>query len=435
MSKTDDDPSYGILFIVFTAIVFFCSMFIYEQNAAFFKILKVSQTAFALTATGIFVCMFTSWMVLLISARNRRIAKETEASIIRGEIAKEREKLSEEKKLVEAAQQIFKEKTKGFPFVAKAYADYLTFSDEIDAEILVAKSHPALVAADKVREIARSKRELAAKLKVAEYQLAYYEELFPWLTEFRDIEDDDLIQIQAHNDPEQEEDSARRWLTAKEYDSLPTTDRYQIALDRYLKGKKTKWQIGRDYERFVGYLYEQKGYTVKFHGIIEGYEDLGRDLICTKGNEVCIVQCKYWSSYKTIHEKHINQLFGTAIVYVVQKIDKLTKQKISQAPQIIEIMKKHQIKAVLVTSTDVSETAKHFADVLGVEIQDKFKMEQYPLIKCNINPSSGEKIYHLPFDQQYDRVLCVNKGECYVSTIKEAEKLGFRRAMRWRGNA
>ena len=57
---------------------------------------------------------------------------------------------------------------------------------------------------------------------------------------------------------------------------------------------------------------------------------------------------------------------------------------------------------------------------------------KYPMIKCNIS-SNGNKIYHLPFDQQYDKTLIRNVGECYVSTVKEAEEKGFRRAFRWKG--
>jgi len=44
----------------------------------------------------------------------------------------------------------------------------------------------------------------------------------------------------------------------------------------------------------------------------------------------------------------------------------------------------------------------------------------------------GAKIYHLPFDQQYDRTKIISdKGEKYVYTVAEAEKAGFRRAWRW----
>jgi hypothetical protein len=56
------------------------------------------------------------------------------------------------------------------------------------------------------------------------------------------------------------------------------------------------------------------------------------------------------------------------------------------------------------------------------------------MIKCNINQTTGEKIYHLPFDQQYDRTrIIISKGECYASTVSEAESKGFRRAFRFSG--
>jgi hypothetical protein len=55
--------------------------------------------------------------------------------------------------------------------------------------------------------------------------------------------------------------------------------RNQRALDRYFKAKKSKWQVGRDYERYVVYLNEARGFTVNYYGIEKGLEDLGRDVI------------------------------------------------------------------------------------------------------------------------------------------------------------
>lgn len=43
------------------------------------------------------------------------------------------------------------------------------------------------------------------------------------------------------------------------------------------------------------------------------------------------------------------------------------------------------------------------------------------------------KIYHLPFDQQYDNVKINKPGECFAFTVKEAEGKGFRRAYKWFG--
>ena len=55
------------------------------------------------------------------------------------------------------------------------------------------------------------------------------------------------------------------------------------------------------------------------------------------------------------------------------------------------------------------------------------------MIKCNLS-NNGEKIFHLPFDQQYDKIkIEPEKKEQYVTTVYEAFELGYRRAKRWRG--
>jgi hypothetical protein len=59
-------------------------------------------------------------------------------------------------------------------------------------------------------------------------------------------------------------------------------------------------------------------------------------------------------------------------------------------------------------------------------------MKDFPRIKCNIN--NGNRIYHLPFDQQYDTTKIENIGEFYAISVKDAEAKGFRRAVRWLGN-
>jgi hypothetical protein len=70
---------------------------------------------------------------------------------------------------------------------------------------------------------------------------------------------------------------------------------------------------------------------------------------------------------------------------------------------------------------------------LGVKpVETVALSKSYPMIKCNINPATRERIYHLPFDQQYDRTQICRPGECYVATAEEAERLGFRRAWRHR---
>ena len=47
---------------------------------------------------------------------------------------------------------------------------------------------------------------------------------------------------------------------------------------------------------------------------------------------------------------------------------------------------------------------------------------------------TGEKIYHLPFDQQYDTTIIeYNRGELYVKNAYEAEKTRIQAAWKWHG--
>ena len=315
-----------------------------------------------------------------------------------------------------------KEKSQGFPWLAKAYADYLHLLDQQLADYLEFKPHPAMRAAEQFREVAIRRRAAEQAYRVMKYQLEYYESLFPWLIDFKGEDIDDLIKqiIEKKEKPlkelEEPDDAAKKWLTRAEYMSLPTAQKYQLALDRYWQKPKSKWEIGRDYERYVGYLYESRGYSVYYQGIVEGFADLGRDLICTKDNDVRIVQCKHWSRDKQIHEKHIFQLYGTVVAY---RIDHPANDS----------------SACFVTSTCLSERAKQFADELQMEVLEDFPLAPYPCIKCNVSRRDGTRIYHLPFDQQYDKTLVEEeRNECYVETVKEAENLGFRRAFRWHGD-
>lgn len=203
---------------------------------------------------------------------------------------------------------------------------------------------------------------------------------------------------------------------------MTRAEKFQRALERYWQSKKSPWRLGRDYERYVGYLLESEGFKVEYYGIEAGLEDLGRDLVCSNGNDVRIVQCKYWSFQKTLHEKHVCQIYGTTTAYGIE----FGKKQ--------DLFGKVQITPWLYTSCAASPKAKEFAEMLGVRVVDNFSLRRYPIIKCNVSLRDGEKIYHLPFDQQYDRTLIEYKHECYVETVAEAEALGFRRAFRWRGN-
>lgn len=350
-------------------------------------------------------------------ARIRELQSYTaQHKILLDDINKKQNQIEKDKEAIEI---MAREKSQGFPWLAGAIADYFELMGNKLADSLRYKPHPAVRSAEIVKEEAKKRRLAEKQFRVAKYLLEYYESLFPWLVDFRGEDLDDLIRdcIIKPKLEEEPDDAVKKWVTKAEYEKLSVTKRNQLALDRYWLRKKRKWEIGRDYERYIGYLYESKGYNVYYQGIIEGLEDLGRDLIISKkgNNRITVIQCKNWSQEKTIHEKHICQFKGTVLKYCIE----------NQSKKVI---------GKFITSTKLSDTARQFAKELDIVVLENFPFQNYPSIKCNVSRRTDEKIYHLPIDQQYDRTL-VEEEHCerYVETVAEAEKLGFRRAFRWHG--
>lgn len=345
---------------------------------------------------------------------NAREDLKRESEGLKREIASEEEMLGMLKRKSEKYRKIINSRSITFPWISRIYADCLYAEAMALSQKLRYKSPPAVKAAEAVAAAAREKRKLIERLKCAEHIITIYESVAPWLSEFNDTPPKEIFEHRIEDcDGKTEYESMRRWLSRKEYDSLPPAEKYQLALDRYSERAKSNWEIGIDYERYIGYLYEAKDYSVIYHGAVMGFGDLGRDLIIKNREETLIVQCKRWVEGKVIHENHICQLYGSVVAYSIEHPDE-------------------QVRGTLVCTCSLSETAKKFADYLGIQVE-YIQYESHPLIKCNINKNTKEKIYHLPFDQQYDRIaIDAGKGECYTATVKEAEKLGFRRAFRYR---
>lgn len=306
--------------------------------------------------------------------------------------------------------------------VASYYADYTLLLHEIDEYNLRHKTRPAFKAAEAIAEIRKHAKEEICKLKEAEYKVQFLLDAFPELSSY--IESyADLKMLSDYNSVdefEEERDRVRDFLTQEEWNSLSTTERNQLALDRYIKRQKSNWQIGRDYEMCCAWHLEQNGYEVTRFGIEKGFHDLGRDLIASKimpngSTQILIIQCKFWSHEREIKENVIAQLYGTYFAYLREHRIESTNPRIYVYPV---IMFPHFSR--------LSDVAKEFCDKLGVLIRSTNYVD-FPRIKCNVNRG---RIYHLPFDQQYDRTMICNKDEFYAWTVKEAEAKGFRRAMR-----
>jgi hypothetical protein len=302
-------------------------------------------------------------------------------------------------------------------YISRVMADYETYYIEVLAKQLDwGYSQERKHKIESIHKIRAMARESIEKSKHAEYTLAYLLSQFPDLEKYLDDDDaeNECDTPIAHGGKFANEDEVSVYLTEEEYNAMSETERNQLALDRYSQRRRTKWQIGRDYELYISYKYRQQGYTIEEYGAHMRLADLGRDLIAKKDTSTLIIQCKYWSKNKQIHEKHIFQLFGTVSMY-----------RLESPMGLIDV------KGIIITNTELSPMAKNMADHLGIMYKENIPAGEYPSIKCNLR--NGERIYHLPFDQKYDDTIIRNKGEFYAFTVQEAEKAGFRRAKRWYG--
>ena len=310
---------------------------------------------------------------------------------------------------VRRIEEIIKQKAEAYPHISVVMSDMLTSHYEKSAQLLETKNRPALEEAKRIRELRQEVKPILKELKLAQYKLKYLEILFPNIVDLFDADANDSEPFELETD--ETTDRTPYYLSQEEYSELSTRERNQLALDRYISGRKSKWQIGRDYEMYIGQEFEKRGFYVEYTGIIEKLEDMGRDLHASNLKTTYIVQCKNWSHEKTIHEKHIFQLYGTVVLKQLEHPQK-------------------KIQGMFVTSTSLSDKARQIAEYLNICVYEGIPLGNFPRIKCNIS-SDGTKIYHLPFDQQYESTIIEkSKGEFYALSVDQAEDAGFRRALR-----
>lgn len=318
-------------------------------------------------------------------------------------------KLNEERKIFELATL----NNTTFKNTASLYADYNAMLVEDARQWLLHKRRPIKPHGNTnevIKEIKTKYKNSVAQLKEMQYKYDFLLSVFPELATYLDDEQS-LAEIAEYDigDVKENYDRTIDFVSREEYEKLTPTERNQLALDRYIEGRKKSARIaGFDYEMYCCHKLRQEGFEVEEFGIQNGLEDLGRDIIAKKGGKTYVIQCKRYKKDCQVHENTICQIFGTSI-----------HLKSSATTEVVP---------VLITTGEVSKTAREFAEILKVEIR-QLEMEDYPRIKANIN--KGQKIYHLPFDQQYWRTIIEpNKGEAYYMTVAEAEQNGFRRAMK-----
>ncbi len=312
-----------------------------------------------------------------------------------------------------------------FPFTLSAslQADMKTVIFEEARKELTYKKRPARKAAEVVKELKERAYKAIDEYKSMTYKVEFLLQTFPEIKRYFD-EDEALISLSTVNSYDsfvEERDRTRDYLSDEEWKRLTIDQRNQLALDRWKQSPKSNWMIGMLYEMYIGHLLRPQNFNVIQFGIINGLNDLGRDIIAKRHDpdgieRIYIIQCKNWSQKKEIHENVVCQLFGTAMEYQINH----------------KCTEKQKVIPVLYVTTKLSPTAQEFAKRLGVVVKVE-PLGDFPMIKCNINNDS--KIYHLPFDQQYWNTKIENPGEFYAMTVAEAVKRGFRRAFKHKLNS
>lgn len=316
-----------------------------------------------------------------------------------------------------------------FSIVSSLMADALTLVYDNEAKYMRNKTRPAFTSAQIVSQLKEKTRKYIEDYKNMQYRYEFMLSSFPEIKQY--IENDtellNIAEYVSYSDLQDNRDRSRDYLSDDEWKKLTVTQRNQLALDRYVqKRKKSNWAIGRDYEMACAYSLRKKGYSVEMHGIEKRLGDLGRDLIAMRfdktlfetnysSGEILVIQCKCWNRDFPVRENVLMQLYGTTVAYQIEN-----KKILGTGIKVVPVL-------MIPSFTKLSEMAVCFAEVLGIRISRQEFIE-FPRIKCNINVNS--KIYHLPFDQQYDTAQIKNPGEFYAFTVAEAESKGFRRAMR-----
>ncbi len=304
----------------------------------------------------------------------------------------------EERSQTEILLKAISEKEQTYPWLADIISNYRTAKLNVTIRDPITK-----------RDMTSLLQKQEKKIALLENQLAVWKYQFPILEEIGDMSPDNLSSVLAAPG---NAGFVYNWLSDDEYHVLTSEEKQEKWLDHYFHGKsRDAWSAGIKYERYIGYLCETKGYKVKYFGATMKLQDMGRDLIVSKGKKVYLIQCKRYSSSKEIHENSIFQLFGSLYHYRVENPDKVTV-------------------GVFVTSSKLTDLARECAKALNITLYEDVKFDRYPAVKCNIS-KTGERIYHLPYDQQYDTVSIIPaKGECYTTYVSEAIEQGFRHAYR-----
>ena len=104
-------------------------------------------------------------------------------------------------------------------------------------------------------------------------------------------------------------DPIQNWLSDKENQTLSPAGRNQMALERFLGARQSKWQKEQDLERLLAYEYEKSGYAVQFIPLQKEFPEFLRVLKVQKEGATLMVQCRQTPFLNQFIEKILLNFF------------------------------------------------------------------------------------------------------------------------------
>ena len=161
---------------------------------------------------------------LLLTIKKEKAYFENAAKQERQEL---NQKIAWNKKLEEGVNQMAKERQIGFPWLAKAYDELFHLKNYNIANFLKNKKHPAVSAAEIVKEQSLLRRQAEKEKRIAQYLVEYYESIAPFLIDLKDevnVATEQERELLKDYSEEELNDETTRYLSKEEYRKLSSIE-------------------------------------------------------------------------------------------------------------------------------------------------------------------------------------------------------------------
>ena len=181
--------------------------------------------------------------------------------------------------------------------------------------------------------------------------------------------------------------------------------------EKHRETSEARCDYGLQYERFVGHIFSEHGFSVCYQGAKKGVEDGGIDLIARAPFKIRLIQCKRWRI--AVNTDVISRLHGAVERFIWEE----RRGKTSSS--------RLNISGVIATSGEVESDAEELARHEGIHVMKKLAFQPYPAIKGQRIIADGGR-FLMPWDSGYDGMaLNFRRGDRFLASVREALTEGF----------